>query len=700
MHELFTIEELRQVHNISTRSYNCCIRNNILNLKELIYYYLQNNNFYDLPGAGVLVNTELTDVCKFYLTDSNDIISEPIEAIYSEGLKVSEDHSLISNLGFKNLAQLLEFIEQNKSTNPLFKKWKIKSSLINQANKVIDNGVANSEEPSEVKLFQSVLQLRKNELSVRSQNNIDVLVKLKPEYGTASTLNIDYLMSLRGIGKESAQEILNLSLEITSQLATIHDNFPTNEIDVILQLEKDLEVPFNTLFQFFLKTKLSIENPLPFFEIFNVVSSCKLDNRSLTIFNSFYSSYNYLQSSKEIFSQLSEEFNLSKERIRQLKEKSLLTIEALLILQLELFFKYNLKTNEYISPYSEAVFELKEVRKHEKVSVPDFLVFKALSVLYPNYKPLLILGKFKKYKYLTKEWVLEIIDFQKFAQSIEQVYSSERDHDVELNLLGLIYSNKKLPKISLDEIRILSKIVEDYLYEEYNLITDSEGNITLPRTSRKLTYEYIIDILKEKGKPMHIDEIASSLNNSSSYKKQDATGSSVRSHLLNHKNIFINTAFSTYGLKEWEDNGSIKGGTILDIIEEFLEGAEAPKHTYEITKFVINYRSTEERSIAGLLESDTMGRFIRFGSGFWGKEGKHPPGFREKISRLPGNWFSGFKRRHFINKRAVLDIDKIIRIEAERYSTLKSHIKVYIEKNIASGKLSLEHNQLILQDED
>lgn len=700
MQGLFTIEEVRQMHDLSTRSYNCCTRNDISNLRELTTYYLHNDNFYALPGAGELVNTELTDTCRFYLTDSEDIISELIEAMYSEGVITPKERSLTLNLGLKSLAQLIEFIEQEEVESIKLKKWKTKIKSINQTHKISKDTITDTEESNEVKLFQSVLQLRKNELSVRSQNNIDVLVKLKPNYGAASTLNIDYLMSLRGIGKESAQEILNLSSQITSQLATILNNFSTNEIDVILQLEKDLEVPFNTLFQFFLKKKLGIENQLPFFEIFDVVSSCKLDNRSLTIFNLLYSSDNYLQSNKEIILQLSEEFNLSKERIRQLKEKSLLTIEALLILQAELFIKHDLKTNEYIPYYSEAVFELKEVRKHEKVSVPDFLVFKALSVLYPNYKPLLILGKFKKYKYLTKEWVLESIDFQKFAQSIEQVYSSERDHEIELNLLGLIYSNKKLLKISIDEIRILSKIVEDYLYKEYNLITDSEGNIAFPRTSKKLTYEYIIEVLRREERPMHIDEIAYSLNNSPFYKKQNATGSSVRSHLLNYKDIFVNTAHSTYGLKEWEDSGFIKGGTILDIIEEYLENSLHPKHTHDIFAYVIQYRETDERSIIGLLDSDTKNRFIKYKSSFWGKVGKHSLDFNQDLSRLPGKWFSSFKNNYFLNKQTVLTIDEIIQIESKKHSTHKSHIRAYINRYIYLGKLTLVNNQLILQDED
>lgn len=69
---------------------------------------------------------------------------------------------------------------------------------------------------------------------------------------------------------------------------------------------------------------------------------------------------------------------------------------------------------------------------------------------------------------------------------------------------------------------------------------------------------------------------------------------------------------STYGLKIWENERTIKGGTIREITEEFLLDQSEPKHIDEITDYVNKYRETNAKSIHANLKMEAHCRFVFF----------------------------------------------------------------------------------------
>src|SRR5438045_7022694 len=99
---------------------------------------------------------------------------------------------------------------------------------------------------------------------------------------------------------------------------------------------------------------------------------------------------------------------------------------------------------------------------------------------------------------------------------------------------------------------------------------------------------------------------------------------SVRSGLQREKELFIFIGrSSTYGLRKWqEERENLKGGTIRDIVEEYLKMEDEPKHISEITKFVQKYRNTNEYSVKTNLDLEGSIRFQSFPGEFIGLKSK------------------------------------------------------------------------------
>jgi hypothetical protein len=93
---------------------------------------------------------------------------------------------------------------------------------------------------------------------------------------------------------------------------------------------------------------------------------------------------------------------------------------------------------------------------------------------------------------------------------------------------------------------------------------------------------------------------------------------------------------SLFGLKKWESElENFKGGTIRNIVEEYLNQFSVPKHIFEITEHVLKYRKkSNQRSILQNLKLDESGMFVFFNGSLIGlKIKKYDPSFK-KISAV------------------------------------------------------------------
>ena len=209
------------------------------------------------------------------------------------------------------------------------------------------------------------------------------------------------------------------------------------------------------------------------------------------------------------------------------------------------------------------------------------------------------------------------MDFNSFIADIHIKLNEKLPKSYTLNFKGYLYDFlKKDGKIVYNEVYT---ICETIIFNEFEMLVDSSGYIYFERTTKKQIHEYCYDVLEEVSEPMTIEQIAN-------YTKEinsdfETTIDSLRGCLNREKKLFIYFGrTSTYGLRKWEsEKENMKGGTIRDIVEEYLIKEDLPKHISEITKYELQFRpDTNEKSVLNNIKVDERERFRFFKNAFVG----------------------------------------------------------------------------------
>ena len=117
------------------------------------------------------------------------------------------------------------------------------------------------------------------------------------------------------------------------------------------------------------------------------------------------------------------------------------------------------------------------------------------------------------------------------------------------------------------------------------------GLIKWPMVNPKNIRDKIYVILKEQGKQMHFNEIASAIKKSD-FKRKDVTTQAIHNELIKDSR-FVLIGRGIYALKEW----GYQKGTVADIIAKVLKEAGEPLHRDEIVKRVLKSRFVKETTI-------------------------------------------------------------------------------------------------------
>lgn len=165
----------------------------------------------------------------------------------------------------------------------------------------------------------------------------------------------------------------------------------------------------------------------------------------------------------------------------------------------------------------------------------------------------------------------------------------------------------------------VKELCEAILYNEFDLVVSNEGYIVFERNVKKLMQEYALEILEELGEMTKIETIAKAIN--MKYPELAITEQSLRGTLNREKELFIYIGrTSTYGLSKWQsERQDLKGGTIRNLTEQYLQKFREPKHITDISLYILKFRpNTYERSVLDNLKADKSGRFIFLGKGLVG----------------------------------------------------------------------------------
>jgi hypothetical protein len=117
------------------------------------------------------------------------------------------------------------------------------------------------------------------------------------------------------------------------------------------------------------------------------------------------------------------------------------------------------------------------------------------------------------------------------------------------------------------------------------------GLVKWPMVNPKNIRDKIYVILKEHGKHMHFNEIASAIKDSE-FKRKEVTTQAIHNELIKDKR-FVLIGRGIYALKEW----GYEKGTVADIISEVLRNEGGPLHRDEIVKRVLKSRYVKETTI-------------------------------------------------------------------------------------------------------
>jgi hypothetical protein len=598
-----TIDEIYKNEPLSVRSYHVCKHNGLETLGDVIKYYQVNKSFDKLRNCGRKSNKELTE-------------------LYSK---------------YKNIDFVFQEIFPVKREN----KFEIIVSELSRIQREVIN---------------SFIQINTNSLSNRSQNGIKCFLENNLKIRNfAHKILLDDTFAVKKIRNIGAGSVTELE----------------KYIDVIRDFTMEVGNYESVKHLIYLKNKFLIEN---IFSLSNIPNEI-LESESIFQLTNFLINQNALfnQDQTKVFTkslkifqnspfmsldEIAVEVDKTRERIRQIRKKIIeeLFSKLLFIKNLDdnLFEKYNIDYTQCLIEINDTQIEAINSQNQTNFT-KEFITYLIYTYLSGNYGLVgdyegVLISNNSNYRnrynwnnfYLVKKELVAEFDFILFANDISERLSERLEETYSFSFKS--YLSNFLINNNLEVLNSIMDIGEKIVNKEFEIYIDLEDNLIFERNSIKTLPEYIIDALEEIGKPSTVDEIYNFIENKnpgSSRSSEALRGSCQRSDSL----IFFGRS-STYGLKKWEtEMENIRGGTIKDIIIEYLMGKEEPVHIYEILDEVHKYReATNAKNIITNLKLDPQKQFIIFNQSFIGLKVKNYKGNLTNLPKFLGKSISGYLR--------------------------------------------------------
>lgn len=204
--------------------------------------------------------------------------------------------------------------------------------------------------------------------------------------------------------------------------------------------------------------------------------------------------------------------------------------------------------------------------------------------------------------------VIEDNDHYHHAVGNKKVHDSD---NIRKNIETIIDTIKNIGEpTSITNIRSKTGHVSDNhvkalasVSKQISHLNDNWGLSRWPLVNPKNIRDKIYVVLKKKGNPLHFNDIANEIKQSS-FRRKDVTTQAIHNELIKDKR-FVLIGRGIYALSEW----GYSKGTVADIITEVLIKAGEPLHRDEIVKRVLASRHVKETTI--LLNLQGKGQFKR-----------------------------------------------------------------------------------------
>jgi hypothetical protein len=660
--------ELIEIEGMSIRSSNICRSLGLDSLSKLISYYQKTETFLKIRNCGLKTEIELIKICKKYIGINKASIADNTIEEYNPRTSIQ--------------IPTFELQLKHETAEKIEKFTPFKRSVLNHH--------------IEYQLLQ---------LNVRARNGIFNLFQKKP----SPTEIVDKIYSLgfnfnqiKSIGEKSALELIRFRQNISSFVNNL-ENIKESQLSrkytkAILKTSFPL-LPKSFFEQFFEESFYENGKIKLFKLIQNLIESDQLfnENQKALFINNF--TITNFQTSEQIAQSL----DITKERVRQIKVK----LEELIVSKLQ--FILNLR-EEDLPKYSV------EFNKAQIVVNPEFaikinsteetnfnfqfitcilgIVLNQTHSIFGDDEMLTFKSKVTNSRklcscYLIRNDLYNNFKFADFIDEINAILNMKISEDYLLYFEGFL--SQFMENKSIMALPELIEVCEVILFNEFELVVNSEGYLRFESNSKKQVAKYIYEVLEELNELSKVETIFKELQKKYPYRK--FSEQSVRASLQRdkHQFIFIGRS-STYGLKKWQnERENLKGGTIRDIVEEYLSNEDEPKHISEITQYVLKYRDTTETNVRTNIDLENY-RFQFFSGYFIGLKGKAYKNVH-KFKRPSG---SHFRLSVFENMNGW-HIDKVINYFVANYNYLPIQVKSLIDKKVLSGDLTIsQENNLII----
>lgn len=423
------------------------------------------------------------------------------------------------------------------------------------------------------------------------------------------------------------------------------------------------------------------------------------------------SSFPIFENNKELsLSEIAEELNLSRERVRQIRNnvyrrtfeihdseiehrENCNLIKYSELLKRKNDWSYILDELEDVNIITAYSFDYKSIIDKEQCGFSIEFILQIIAYVFRDTFTLFdgfdvsCKGMSNKHTYLIRRKYTDVFDFTKLKKEFENLVLNNK-FEYHLDIKKYILNSTCWFKFDFDKVSSVTDIAKTILLNEQGLYSDgNDGKIKIPVSENIDISNFVYEILRLKGEPMFLDDIFTDFkkllpdHRYTLENKQDR----LRPFIQRNNKITTIKRKSLYTLHEWDH---FPKGTIRDRIIEYLESEKTPQTVENITNYVNEVFKTTENSVRSSMLSGR--HFVQFKNGSFGlKNLKYPSRFK-KQTKLENS------RRSF--EQRLNDFETFI-VENEHFPFSNTNNKEEVSlyrwwSRVENGKLKLSKNQL------
>lgn len=620
--------------NISARSLNICISNELKDIHSLSQHYQKHKTFSNLKNCGKKSNEELIEICLEYNNKeepSSKIISKltrPQREIVNSFIEINAN-----NLSIRSKNSITTFLNGNLKIRNI-----IERILTNNRFNFQDIKNAGTKTVEELKsFFDLIIEFIEKVAEVENEND---LVALRSRFFIEKTFSIssipdkilesqsifslvDFLISENAIFEKNENIIFQKALKI-------YENQPELTLD---EIAEEINISRERVRQI---RKGALEN------LFNNLQFVK------NIDDDLYQKYGIDRNQDLI--------NLDDALNKRINEAN----NSNFSVGFNTFLIYSYISDKFdLVGVVEDVLQAKFFNSRDRHNWDNF--------------------------YLVSNQLTKEFDFNNFADDIDKRMNVRNEKTYSFNFKSYLSNFIKIEDNSL--ISKVFPVAERIINKEFDLTIDLNDDVVFKRNTDKQVPEYAIEALEKLGVPSKIEEIYKLIQQDGPVitKSHEA----LRGSLQRTPEIIYFGRSSTYGLKKWElEMEGIKGGTIKNMAIDYLQKKDEPIHIYELLYEVQKYREdTNAKSLITNLKVDPSKKIIVFNQSFIGLKEKE---YDSNLTNLPK--FLGKNIMAFIRKHKKIDRFKTEKHFCEKHKISEKNSN-YIIQQLIDNKFAFIDSQ-------